>query len=162
MSLGVARAWNVPSFRDVRSWQNGSMASYSVNKRAVARARQLIDAHQYVVKSDWGEVSRTLRRKTPSSRNTRGRNTAIGTWVSPRAPTTTPKPGTPSCTETSAVSIGWASSRVSFARRSGSTRILSSLPTNSCNCSIERRLSAGQYRDGGRGATRSSSALITP
>ncbi len=55
MSLGVARAWNVPSFRDVRSWQNGSMASYSVNKRAVARARQLIDAHQYVVKSDWGE-----------------------------------------------------------------------------------------------------------
>jgi hypothetical protein len=31
------------------------MASYSVNKRAVARARQLIDAHQYVVKSDWGE-----------------------------------------------------------------------------------------------------------
>jgi hypothetical protein len=31
------------------------MASYSVNKRAVAHARQLIDAHQYVVKSDWGE-----------------------------------------------------------------------------------------------------------
>lgn len=31
------------------------MASYSVNRRAVARARQLIDAHQYVVKSDWGE-----------------------------------------------------------------------------------------------------------
>jgi hypothetical protein len=31
------------------------MASYSVNKRAVARARQLSDAHQYVVKSDWGE-----------------------------------------------------------------------------------------------------------
>jgi hypothetical protein len=31
------------------------MASYSVNKQAVARARRLIDAHQYVVKSDWGE-----------------------------------------------------------------------------------------------------------
>ena len=32
------------------------MASYSVNKRAVARARKLIDARQYVLDSDWGEV----------------------------------------------------------------------------------------------------------
>jgi hypothetical protein len=32
------------------------MASYSVNKRAVARARELIDAHQYVLDSTWGDV----------------------------------------------------------------------------------------------------------
>jgi hypothetical protein len=32
------------------------MASYSVNKAAVAHARQLIDARQYVLGSDWGEV----------------------------------------------------------------------------------------------------------
>jgi hypothetical protein len=32
------------------------MASYSVNNRAVARARRLIDAHQYVLQSNWGEV----------------------------------------------------------------------------------------------------------
>jgi hypothetical protein len=32
------------------------MASYSVNDRAVARARQLIDARQYVLDSDWGEA----------------------------------------------------------------------------------------------------------
>jgi len=32
------------------------MASYSVNKRAVARARHLIDTHQYVLESNWGEV----------------------------------------------------------------------------------------------------------
>ena len=31
------------------------MASYSVNKKAVARARELIDARQYVLDSDWGE-----------------------------------------------------------------------------------------------------------
>ena len=31
------------------------MASYSVNERAVARATRLIDAHQYVLESDWGE-----------------------------------------------------------------------------------------------------------
>jgi len=32
------------------------MASYSVNERAVARARELIDARQYVLDSDWGAV----------------------------------------------------------------------------------------------------------
>ncbi len=33
-----------------------SMASYSLNERAVARARQLIDARQYVLESTWGDV----------------------------------------------------------------------------------------------------------
>jgi hypothetical protein len=32
------------------------MASYSVNDRAVDRARRLIDARQYVLESDWGTV----------------------------------------------------------------------------------------------------------
>jgi hypothetical protein len=32
------------------------MASYAVNPRAVARARRLIAARQYVLDSDWGEV----------------------------------------------------------------------------------------------------------
>lgn len=32
------------------------MASYSLNERAVARARQLIDGHQYVLESSWGDV----------------------------------------------------------------------------------------------------------
>jgi hypothetical protein len=32
------------------------MASYTINKRAVARARRLIDAGQYVLDSDWGEA----------------------------------------------------------------------------------------------------------
>jgi hypothetical protein len=32
------------------------MASYSVNKKAVARARKLIDARQYVLDSDWGDA----------------------------------------------------------------------------------------------------------
>ena len=36
--------------------QTGSVASYSVNKKAVAKARQLIDARQYVLESDWGEA----------------------------------------------------------------------------------------------------------
>ncbi|HEY7847246.1 MAG TPA: hypothetical protein VIC83_03520 [Candidatus Limnocylindria bacterium] len=31
------------------------MARYTVNRRAVAHARKLIDARQYVLDSDWGE-----------------------------------------------------------------------------------------------------------
>ena len=33
-----------------------TMAKYSLNERAVERARELIDARQYVLDSDWGEV----------------------------------------------------------------------------------------------------------
>jgi hypothetical protein len=32
------------------------IASYSLNERAVRRAQQLIDARQYVLESDWGNV----------------------------------------------------------------------------------------------------------
>jgi hypothetical protein len=32
------------------------MASYALNERAVERARQLIEARQYVLESEWGEV----------------------------------------------------------------------------------------------------------
>jgi hypothetical protein len=32
------------------------MASYTVNERAVAHVRRLIDGRQYVLDSDWGEV----------------------------------------------------------------------------------------------------------
>jgi len=32
------------------------MASYSVNKRAVAQARRLIESRRYVLDSDWGDV----------------------------------------------------------------------------------------------------------
>ena len=32
------------------------MASYTVNRAAVARARKLIDAKQYVLESEWGAV----------------------------------------------------------------------------------------------------------
>jgi hypothetical protein len=32
------------------------VAAYTVNERGVARARELIDARQYVLRSDWGDV----------------------------------------------------------------------------------------------------------
>jgi hypothetical protein len=39
-----------------RGCQNGGVASYEVNPRAVTHARKLIDAHQYVLESDWGDA----------------------------------------------------------------------------------------------------------
>jgi hypothetical protein len=39
-----------------RLGQNGAMASYTVNDHAVAQARRLIDAHQYVLASVWNDV----------------------------------------------------------------------------------------------------------
>ena len=45
----IATAYGRGSHTDV-------MAYYSVNERAIARARSLIDARQYVLDSDWGEV----------------------------------------------------------------------------------------------------------
>ena len=35
------------------------MASYTVNERAVAKAHELIDARQYVLRSGWGRVQPT-------------------------------------------------------------------------------------------------------
>ena len=35
---------------------HGDMATYTLNEAAVAHARELIDARQYVLDSDWGDV----------------------------------------------------------------------------------------------------------
>jgi hypothetical protein len=35
------------------------MASYRVNRKAVSKAKRLIDARQYVLDSDWGEAAPT-------------------------------------------------------------------------------------------------------
>jgi hypothetical protein len=36
--------------------KNARVAAYSVNERAVARARELIDARQYVLRSQWNDA----------------------------------------------------------------------------------------------------------
>jgi len=43
-------------FPSRRLRQDSRMASYSVNASGVVRARRLIEARQYVLDSDWGEV----------------------------------------------------------------------------------------------------------
>jgi len=41
---------------DVGLRENARIASYSVNDRAVAHARELIQGRQYVLDSDWGDA----------------------------------------------------------------------------------------------------------
>src|SRR6478672_7759451 len=45
------------------------MASYAVNPDAVANARRLIDAHQYVLDSDWGDVQPNAEAQNAFLRN---------------------------------------------------------------------------------------------
>jgi hypothetical protein len=45
-----------PPAHETTRGSESTMASYTVNKRAVAHAKQLIDAHQYVLRSTWDEV----------------------------------------------------------------------------------------------------------
>lgn len=45
--------------RDEDSTRMPTKASYSVNPDAVAQARRLIAAHQYVLESNWGEIQPT-------------------------------------------------------------------------------------------------------
>jgi hypothetical protein len=54
------------------------MAKYLLNQRAVDRARELIDAKQYVLDSDWGDVQPDAGRRTPISSRTVGTTTRPG------------------------------------------------------------------------------------
>jgi hypothetical protein len=45
-----------PPIPDWSWWQNRGMARYAVNDAAVEHAKRLIEARQYVLDSDWGEV----------------------------------------------------------------------------------------------------------
>jgi hypothetical protein len=46
----------VTGFGAFAGWEPAGVATYEVNDAGVAHARKLIDARQYVLDSDWGEV----------------------------------------------------------------------------------------------------------
>ena len=56
------------------------MASYTVNRRGVAQARKLIEAKQYVLNSDWGDVQPKADDENAFLENHRGRSTRDGSW----------------------------------------------------------------------------------
>lgn len=54
------------------------MAKYTVNPAGVEQATRLIDAKQYVLDSDWGEVQPKAPTRTPTWSVTPGRTTPVG------------------------------------------------------------------------------------
>jgi hypothetical protein len=50
------RSSPTPSGANILTRENRPLASYSVNDRAVAHARELIKSRQYVLVSDWSDV----------------------------------------------------------------------------------------------------------
>jgi len=56
------------------------MASYLLNKAAVAKARSLIDARQYVLDSDWGEAQPRVEAQNSYLDRIRGRSMPSGIW----------------------------------------------------------------------------------
>jgi hypothetical protein len=60
--LGESGFRTIPPLVEVlRPSHTDYMASYSLNDRAIVHARRLIDARQYVLDSDWGEVQPRAR-----------------------------------------------------------------------------------------------------
>jgi hypothetical protein len=82
--------------------QDAGVATYSLNERAVARARRLIEARQYVLESDWGSVQPRAEQQNAASHSWEeyaewhlGSRTARGTG---------PRPDTRLCTAISVAS----------------------------------------------------------
>jgi hypothetical protein len=48
--------WSAGRLRKSPPGNNPAVATYTVNKRAVEKAKQLIAGRQYVLDSDWGDV----------------------------------------------------------------------------------------------------------
>ena len=84
------------------------MASYSLNKRAVAHARQLIDARQYVLESDWGDIQPSADDENAFLASHSWDEYAEWHLGQTKGARTRPRRGTGSSTGISAVSIGRA------------------------------------------------------
>jgi hypothetical protein len=84
------------------------MASYTVNQQAVARARELIDARHYVLRSVWNDVQPSAADENAFLEAHSWEEYASGTWPSPTGPATRPRLGAPLSTATSAACIAWA------------------------------------------------------
>src|SRR5690606_34625449 len=98
------------------------MAKYEVNPEAVARAEELIEARQYVVRSEWSEVQPTAQEENESWSDTRGKSTQNGISASQSGRPTRPRPGTRSSSVTSAVCTEAGSWLAASAPLSGTTR----------------------------------------
>ena len=116
------------------------MATYTVNRRAIAQARRLIDARQYVLDSDWGEVQPRAADENAFLKNHKWDEYA--TWhlgLTDGRGRRDESPLRDSSSATSGACTAAASSRAITARQSGGTRKLSSPRTTCCSISTASR-----------------------
>ena len=120
------------------AWQGSSVASYKVNRRAVAHAKRLIEAKQYVLNSDWGEVQPRADDENAYLENHSWDE--YGAWYLglTDGADRRPRPATRSCSATSSGSTARASSPATTAPPNGATRRSSSPPTTCSSCSTRR------------------------
>jgi hypothetical protein len=84
------------------------MASYSVNTRGVAHARELIDKRQYVLSSAWGDVQPDAAAETAYLESHSWDEYSAWHLGLTRVRTMGRRPAMPSSTATFAASTGWA------------------------------------------------------
>jgi hypothetical protein len=88
--------------------QNRRMASYALNKDAVAHATRLIDARQYVVRSRWQDVQPRAREQNAFLRTHSFADYALWHLGLTEAPLTRRRHATRLCTATFGGCTGWA------------------------------------------------------
>ena len=82
------------------------MASYTVNKKGVAKAKALIDARQYILESDWGESQPSADDENTYLEKHSWDEYAEWHLGLPTMPPMKPKVATPLSSATSAASTG--------------------------------------------------------
>ena len=113
------------------------MASYSVNPAGVARARELIDAKQYVLDSEWGEVQPKAADENAFLESHSWEEYAAWHLGLTEGANDETKARYAFVSATSAACTAWASSPACTAPPSGATRTSSSPPT-SCSSTSTR------------------------
>ena len=103
-----SRRWAIPQ-PSCRGWARMLVDGvlHVINEHAVAHARRLIDARQYVLRSVWNEVQPSASAENGFLESHSWSEYSARTWGSPRARPMRPRPDMRSCTETSGVSIEW-------------------------------------------------------
>jgi hypothetical protein len=109
------------------------MAHYALNDAAVAKARERIDARQYVLDSDWGDVQPRAEAQNAYLDGHSWQDYASWHLGLTEVPRTRPRPGTGSSTVTSGGCTAPGSSPACTGRPSGGTRTSKWPPTTCCS-----------------------------
>jgi hypothetical protein len=97
-AVGTTSSTRNMAYSTAVAGQDAGVATYSLNERAVARARRLIEARQYVLESDWGSVQPRVEQQNAFLASHSWEEYAEWHLGSRPARGTGPRPGTRLCT----------------------------------------------------------------